>query len=262
MRARLPSMEDQADMVLNDKGRTLISELRNTFSEFNATEESLLVERENRTAAAAARSIWIVILGTLMAIALGVVAMLFTVRSILRQVGGEPAIISGMAEQIVQGNLDVQLEDDPKTSTGIRTSVITMTEALRENRDRNQRQDWLKTGIARLNDVMSGEPDIETLASKVISELATYLDAQVGALYLAQNGGKPSLSLIGSYAYSKRKNLSSVFTPGEGLAGQATLEKQQILVKNVPEDYIKVTSGLGERVPRFICVTPFLYEGR
>ena len=67
---------------------------------------------------------------------------------------------------------------------------------------------------------------------------------------------------MGTYAYKKRKNLSNAFAVGEGLVGQAALEKQQILLKNVPEDYIKVTSGIGERVPAFICVTPFVYKGR
>ena len=135
-------------------------------------------------------------------------------------------------------------------------------EELRKKSEQLQRQDWLKTGIARLNQVMSGDPDLTTLASKAISELATYLDAQVGALYVAQDGNGAALSLMGSYAYTKRKNLSNAFKPGEGLVGQAALEKQPILLKNVPEDYVKVTSALGERVPRFICVSPFINEGR
>ncbi|MCD6415272.1 MAG: response regulator [Planctomycetes bacterium] len=147
------------------------------------------------------------------------------------------------------------------TAVGILLGITAMLNALRKNQDRVQRQDWLKTGIARLNDTMSGDPEINTLASKVISEVVTYLDAQVGAFYLAQDGDGAVLSLLGSYAYKKRKDLSNMFKMGEGLVGQAALEKQQILIKNVPEDYVKVISGLGERVPRFICVTPFLYEG-
>ncbi len=100
------------------------------------------------------------------------------------------------------------------------------------------------------------------LAAKAISEITTYLDAQVGAFYVARHGGETTLSLMGSYAYKKRKNLSNKFALGEGLVGQAALEKQQILIRNVPEDYIKVTSGIGERVPTFICVTPFTFDDR
>jgi PAS domain S-box-containing protein len=125
-----------------------------------------------------------------------------------------------------------------------------------------QRQAWLKAGVAKLIEVMIGDQDLTTLASNVISELSTYLDAQIGAVYLAGNGDGTTFSLVGSYAYRKRKDLSNVFKMGEGLVGQAALEKQQILVRNVPEDYIKITSGLGERIPKFICVTPFIREGR
>ena len=71
---------------------------------------------------------------------------------------------------------------------------------------------------------------------------------------------KPTLTLLGSYAYTKRKNLSSRFEVGEGIVGQSALERQQILVKNVPEDYVRVVSGLGESLPRFICVTPLIHD--
>lgn len=70
------------------------------------------------------------------------------------------------------------------------------------------------------------------------------------------------LELRASYAYTQRKNLSNRFVPGENLVGQAALEKEQILIRNVPEDYVRVTSGLGEASPRCLCVTPLLFEGR
>ncbi|MFH1934046.1 MAG: response regulator [Pseudomonadota bacterium] len=168
---------------------------------------------------------------------------------------------ANQADVISKGDYSVDIAPlSDKDVLGI--ALQRMTRALRENRDHVQRQDWLKTGIARLNQVVSGDPDLATLASKVISEIATYLDAQVGAIYVARNGIGAALSLMGSYAYTKRKNLSNVFKPGEGLVGQAALEKKQILIRNVPEDYIRVTSGLGESIPRFICVSPLIYEDR
>ncbi len=137
-----------------------------------------------------------------------------------------------------------------------------MAARLRENRDSAERADWLKSGIARLNLAMVGDPDPSDLAAKVISEISNYLGVQVGAVYLAQESDSSSYALTGSYAYSGRKDQPETFRPGEGLVGQAALEKKQILVKNAPEDYFKVLSGLGGRVPRFICVSPCIYEGR
>jgi len=240
------------------RGRNLFVDIRDKLSAFIDVERKLLDEREKEAAAAARLNIFLIILIVGLGFLAGISTIVYMVRSILRKIGGEPSVIADLTDQIARGDLDVELEG----GTGIRASVGAMLRSLRENRNQTQRQDWLKNGIARLNDAMRGDPEIDALASKVISEITTYLDAHVGAFYIAHDGGKPTLSLLGSYAYTKRKNLSNVFEPGEGLVGQAALERKQILVKNVPEDYVKVTSGLGERVPRFICVTPFLYEGR
>ncbi|MFH2074268.1 MAG: response regulator [Pseudomonadota bacterium] len=168
--------------------------------------------------------------------------------------------VAGQADLISKGDYTASIT--PRSDQDILGIAIkNMTAALKDNRDNMQRQDWLKTGIARLNEVMSGNPDLTTLASSVISEISSYLDAQVGAIYVVQDE-IGALSLMGSYAYTKRKNLSNVFKPGEGLVGQAALEKKQLLIRNVPEDYIRVTSGLGESIPRFICVSPFIHEDR
>ncbi|HEY6088570.1 MAG TPA: response regulator, partial [Gemmatimonadaceae bacterium] len=59
----------------------------------------------------------------------------------------------------------------------------------------------------------------------------------------------------------ERKHVGNRFYLGEGLVGQAALEKKPILLTNVPDDYIRITSGLGEAPPRNILVLPVLFEG-
>lgn len=219
--------------------------------------QRLALEASSRVAAeAASRSTVTAIAGTALAIVLGVGVMLLITRRVLTQVGGEPADIAAATEQIAQGNLAVEIAGD----SGIAASVERMAVALRHAHAESTTRDWLKTGLARLNEAMQGDPQIDQLAAKVIAEAAGWLGAPVGALYIAQDDGR--LVLLGSYAYVRRKHLANEFRPGEGLVGQAALERQQILLHNVPEDYIHVTSGLGERVPRCICVTPFSHEGR
>ena len=172
--------------------------------------------------------------------------------------------LADASNKIAGGDLDIEVSGKSRQDEigTLARAFHDMTESLGKARKDTRRSDWLKTGIARLNDVMRGDPDVATLAANVIAEMARYLDAQVGAFYTMDNESRSGLSLVGSYAYTKRKNLPNVFKPGEGLVGQAALEKRQICIGNVPEDYIKVTSGIGDRVPRFICVTPFLYEER
>src|SRR3989475_172617 len=73
--------------------------------------------------------------------------------------------------------------------------------------------------------------------------------------------GQPVMRLLGGYAYNKRKNLANEFQPGEGLVGQCTLEKERILVTNIPTNYVHISSGLGEAPPNNIVVLPVLFEG-
>ncbi|MDP9377865.1 MAG: response regulator, partial [Actinomycetota bacterium] len=68
------------------------------------------------------------------------------------------------------------------------------------------------------------------------------------------------LRMIASYGYKQRKSVSNVFAEGEGLVGQAALERKSILITEAPGDYIKVTSGLGESAPVNIAVMPVLFE--
>jgi len=108
---------------------------------------------------------------------------------------------------------------------------------------------------------MRGEPDIKTLCRSIITHLAHYLEAQIGAIYLVEEEDS-HLQLVGSYAYTKRKNVSNTFALGEGLVGQAALEKELIHLVSVPDDYITIRSGLGETPPHSILVLPFLLKDK
>src|SRR5439155_6764915 len=96
------------------------------------------------------------------------------------------------------------------------------------------------------------------------SELAPVVSAQHGVFYIMDATTKPEepmLKLLASYAYKERKNIDNRFKLGERLVGQCALEKEKILLNDVPGDYIKVTSGLGEAKPANIIVLPILFEG-
>jgi len=93
-------------------------------------------------------------------------------------------------------------------------------------------------------------------------QLAPLVDAQQGVFYVnSSDNGESLMRLLGGYAYNKRKNLANEFAPGESLVGQCMLEKERILVTNVPANYVQVKSGLGEASPNNIVVLPVLFEG-
>ena len=131
-----------------------------------------------------------------------------------------------------------------------------MTSNLLELSQENKRKDWLDNGQVTLYDQLRGELPQEELSRRIIHFLTKYLGAQIGALYVKKDDKQ--LHLQASYAYSTRKHLSNVYSLGEGLVGQAALEKSHIIISDCPADYIHIESGLGEAVPVNILVYPLL----
>ncbi|MGE0085327.1 MAG: response regulator [Desulfococcaceae bacterium] len=142
--------------------------------------------------------------------------------------------------------------------TGHVEIVQEITEARRLKKKADERN-WVQTGESGFNNLIRGDQDIDTLGRSMTAFLCKYINAYVGALYLWDEK-KQILKLRASYAYKKRKELSGEVRPGEGIVGQAALEKETILLSNVPDNYIQIESGLGSGKPDNILVSPFLFD--
>jgi signal transduction histidine kinase/CheY-like chemotaxis protein/methyl-accepting chemotaxis protein len=127
----------------------------------------------------------------------------------------------------------------------------------------NKAQDWLKTGQTQLNEKLTGEQTINQLAKKTIDYLTTYVEASVGVFYLVKDSSSPSVYLqeMASYAYTRSDNSQLQFRLGEGLVGQAALEKKVLFCSHSPEEYTYIIrSGLSQTVSRYVLISPILYE--
>src|SRR3954452_5079758 len=134
---------------------------------------------------------------------------------------------------------------------------------LRETTRQNEEQDWLKTNLARISGLMQGQRNLETVSQLIMSELSPAVGAQHGAFFFAGHdefGSDYELVLLASYGYTKKNGDVPSFRPGDGLVGQAALEKKPIRIVDPPADYVKLGSGLGESTPRDIIVIPVLFE--
>ncbi|HDQ71297.1 MAG TPA: response regulator [Chloroflexi bacterium] len=165
------------------------------------------------------------------------------------------SIMQTMAAQIANAILNAQLFAQTQAALEETAQARESAEAANQALEG---QIWHTTGLAKLSDGMRGEQDIQTLANNVIRKLCQYLEAQIGALYVADDD---VLSIAGSYAYTNKSSAKTIGF-GQGLVGQAALEKQALMVADVPDDYITVSSGLGETVPRHLMLYPFMYENR
>jgi signal transduction histidine kinase/CheY-like chemotaxis protein len=167
------------------------------------------------------------------------------------------------ANAIAQGNYNNEIKL-LSSQDQLGRALCHMTQTLRLATQKTQQQDWLKTAQTELHDKMSGEQALVELGQNIIRFLTPKLEAQIGLLYLVTDEKlhQPTtyLKLLASYAHYSPTHLSQEFALGEGLVGQAALERKSILITDVPTNYIQIQSGLGEAPPRQILLTPFLYE--
>lgn len=172
--------------------------------------------------------------------------------------------ISDVATAVTEGDLTRQVGVEASGEVAVlKDKLNEMIRNLRETTRQNTEQDWLKTNLERFTRLLQGQRDLATVSSMILSELAPLLSARHGVFYTLVNdaGGEPLLRYQAGYGFRERKHLASEFRLGEGLVGQCALEKERILLTDVPADYITINSGLGEATPLNIIVLPILFEG-
>ncbi len=173
--------------------------------------------------------------------------------------------IAEVATAVTEGDLTRQVSVDASGEIALlKDSLNQMIRNLDETMRQNTEQDWLKTNLERFTRMLQGQRDLATVSNMVLSELAPLVSAQHGVFYALTepgDGGSPVLEFQAGYGYKERKHLPDNFRLGEGLVGQCALEKEHILLTDVPSDYIKISSGLGESPPLNIIVLPILFEG-
>lgn len=123
----------------------------------------------------------------------------------------------------------------------------------------NQKQSWIKTGQAELNEKIKLEQNMGVLAEKIIAYVSEYVNAQMGVIYIKEDDQR--FTRVSCYACGETDSIGKSIIVGEGIVGQAALEKRTIIIKDLPDDYIRIKSGLGEAVPKNIIVSPCITDG-
>ncbi len=150
------------------------------------------------------------------------------------------------------------------------TALIEMRKSLKlaneEDKKRNEedrRLNWATQGTAVFAELLRLNNDnMAEFSYSIISNLVKYIGANQGGLFVINDNDKNDihLELTASYAFDRRKILNKKIHIGVGLVGRCVLEKQSIYVTNLPNDYINITSGLGEVNPNCLLIVPLLYK--
>jgi HAMP domain-containing protein/CheY-like chemotaxis protein/GAF domain-containing protein len=171
--------------------------------------------------------------------------------------------IADVSTAVTEGDLTRQVTVEAKGEVdALKQNVNQMIANLRATTERNAEQDWLNSNLARFSGMMQGQRDLQTVSRLIMSELTPMVGAGYGAFFLMLDieEREPELQLIASYGYKQRKGLGNRFKIGEALIGQAALERHSIVITDPPEDYLRISSGLGDATPRNVIVMPVLFE--
>ena len=172
--------------------------------------------------------------------------------------------ISDVASAVTKGDLTQMIRVEAKGEVEeLKDTINQMIANLKQTTQRNQEQDWLKSNLAKFTQMLQGQKDLNTVTRRILSELAQVVNAQKGMFYILEqdeNFKNPKLKLFAAYAFGDEVKTSMEFALGQGLVGQVALEKERILLSNVPRNYTKIGSGLGKASPLNLIVLPVLFE--
>ncbi|HAI77141.1 MAG TPA: hypothetical protein DCM08_12925 [Microscillaceae bacterium] len=164
------------------------------------------------------------------------------------------------ATNIGQENFDVNFEVKSEKDT-LGYSLLSMRDSLKKVSEEDLRRNWANDGFTLFSNILRNtNRQIEDLCYDIISNLVKYLNANQGGMFLLIDDPDPQLVLQAAFAYNKRKYEERRVKLGQGLLGQTVLEKEMNYITNVPSDYIRITSGLGDAAPNIVLIAPLKYN--
>ncbi|WP_229425176.1 MULTISPECIES: CHASE3 domain-containing protein [unclassified Massilia] len=214
---------DVVESIRGGRGKVLTDEMRSQFSSFIASERSLLQQRSQSARTVITWSVGAFLLFTLIG---GGLLAAFGRRELLR----------------LSTSYDEVLKHESEHNAELR------------------HLSWLRTGQAELAAKSLGLNSLELLAQAVLDHVVRYLGGAVAAMYVRNEDG--TLRRIGAFGFSNEDEHAKTIESGSSLASQAANENRLLRVKELPGDYIKVSSSLGETAPREIVIAPFSNFGK
>ncbi|MFP4555524.1 MAG: cache domain-containing protein [Bacteroidales bacterium] len=173
------------------------------------------------------------------------------------------------SKSIGKGNLDAKLkllsDEDVlgKSLLEMRQSLIDAKNEERKRKDEDEKRRWVNEGLAKFGDILrQNNENLSKLGDEIIKELVWYLEASLGGIFVKNESNDPyTYDLVSAFAYDRKRYLQKSFEQGEGLVGSCAAEEDTIYLKEIPQEYIDITSGLGGTNPNTLLLIPLKIEG-
>ncbi|MEQ9438835.1 MAG: GAF domain-containing protein, partial [Cyclobacteriaceae bacterium] len=143
-------------------------------------------------------------------------------------------------------------------------ALLQVEKTLHAYREEERLRRWSAEGLAHFANILrSNTEDLQEFGNQVIRELVKYLGCNQGGFFIEVETEETSyLELLACYAYEKKKYEQKRVAIGQGLVGQCVLEQKPIILADIPQDYITITSGLGETTARHLIIVPLIFQDK
>jgi PAS domain S-box-containing protein len=168
------------------------------------------------------------------------------------------------AEALGIGNLETSYTPEKGNKLGniivnLRDNLLKSRQEEQKRKKEDEQRNWTAEGLAKFGEVLRNNNDnVKKLAFELISHLSVYIGAVQGGFFILNDDIEEDkyFELIAHFAYNRKKYSKKRIELSEGLIGRSAFEKSTIYLDEVPEDYVEVTSGLGEANPRILLIVP------
>src|SRR5687768_937179 len=111
-------------------------------------------------------------------------------------------------------------------------------ETYRRTVEEAERQRWVKTNVAEVGEGLQQAERPEDFGQKLLSALVPRVGGGYGAIHLLDEA-TGRYQLVSGYGIEERRRGGTSFAPGDGVAGQAAVERKVIVLTDIPPDYVR-----------------------
>ena len=178
----------------------------------------------------------------------------------LNRMGSRLNDATAFAQAIGRGDFTADFQATGQQDT-LGGALVHMQHQLQEIAQEDKVRNWTAVGLTQINELLRKDSDdMAALAQQILSFLLHYFDANQGACFIVNDEEKnhPYLELLAMHAWGRPRQIQKRIDPAEGMVGQAWMEGDTVYRTEIPEGYLKITSGLGKANPRSILIVPLI----
>jgi CheY-like chemotaxis protein/signal transduction histidine kinase/CHASE3 domain sensor protein len=245
-----PATRDEATTLLESgEGKRRIDEIRRILETLIAIEEDDLQVLEDHLEKTLERIQWLTLLMLVLGLGVGALALRLTATLITAPIRS----LTDATARITRGERDVQIG-----FRGRRDEIGSIARALEIFREANaevRKREWVKTRVATLAEIISAQSEWADFGNRMLAELCPAVGAGHGTLFRI-DAMRDCLVPVGAYAVDSRLVTTRALARGEGLVGQCWASGRPLILRDIPADYLRIGSGLGEAAPAMVGLWP------